>query len=104
MILIDSLGKYVKVPRAVVNAFLGETVTNLTDRIRFGQVDITRHERILVHIGTNDVDDLLRSRRARSVTLQQALRKYKVLREVIQRWNSQALILFLLYSTQAKSV
>ena len=55
---------------------------------------ITQHERILVHVGTNDVTDLLRSRRTRSVTPQQALRKYKVLREVNCRQNSQALILF----------
>ena len=57
-------------------------------------MDISQHKGILVHVGTNDVDDLLRSRRARSVTPQQALRKYKVLRYVIWRRNSRALILF----------
>ena len=62
------------------------------DRIRFGQVDISWHERILVHVGTNDVDDVLRSRRTKSVTPQQVLRKYKVLREVIRRQNSRALL------------
>ena len=85
---------YVRVPRVVVKVFPGETVTKLTDRIRFGQVDISRHERILVHVGINDVDDVLRSRRARSVTPQQVLRKYKVLREVIRRLNSRVPILF----------
>ena len=94
VILTSSLGKYVKVLGAVVKAFPGETVTKLTDRVRFGQVDICRDERILVHVCTKDVDDLLRSRRAKSVTLQQVLRKYKVLREVIRRRLSRALILF----------
>ena len=94
MILNDSLGKYVNVPRAVVKAFPSETVTKLRDRIRSSQVDIAWHERILVHVGTNNVADLLSSRRARSVTPQQVLRKYKVLREVIRRQNSRALILF----------
>ena len=94
VILTDSLGKYVRVPKAVVKAFPGKTVTKLTDRIRLGQVDISRHERILVHVGTNDVDDVLRSSRTKAVTSQQVLRKYKVLREVIRRRNSRALILF----------
>ena len=94
VILTDSLGKYVNVPGAVVKAFPGETISRLTDRIRFGQVDITRHDRILVHVGTNDVADLVGTKRARSVTPEQALRKFKVLREVIRRHNSRALILF----------
>ena len=59
------------------------TATKLTDRIRFGQVDVARQERILIHVGTNDVADLLSSCRVRSVTPQQVLRKYKVLRDVI---------------------
>ena len=94
MVLTNSLGKYVKLPRAVVKAFPGETVSKLTERIRFGQVDVARQERILIHVGTNDVADLLSSGRARSVTPQQVLRKYKVLRDVIRRRNSRALILF----------
>ena len=77
----------------MVKAFHGEKVTKLTDRIEFGQVDITQPKRILVHVGTIDVAASLRSRRARSVTSQH-LRKYKVLKEVIRRQNSRALILF----------
>ena len=48
----------------------------------------------MIHVGTNDAADLLSSGRARSVTPQQVLRKYKVLRDAIRRQYSRALILF----------
>ena len=60
-------GKYVKIPKAVAKAFLGESDTRLTNRIRLGQVGIAREDRILIHVGTNDVSDLLSSGKVRSV-------------------------------------
>ena len=78
-----------------MKAFPAETVTKLTDRIRFVQVGVARQEIILIHVDTNHVADPLScSGSARAKTPQQLLRKYKVLRDVIRRWKSRALILF----------
>ena len=80
-----------------------KTVTKLTDKIRFVQVDVARQERILIHVGTNDVvDSLSCSGSARAVTPQQVLRKYKVWRDVIRRRKSRALIIFYLITLMLK--
>ena len=68
MVLTDSVGKYTKVPSAKVKAYLGETLTRLADRIRLDGVDVSRVSRILVHVGTNDISNLLDSGRIKNTT------------------------------------
>ena len=68
MVLTDSLGKYTKVPGAKVKAYPGETLTRLADRIRLDGVDVSRVSRILVHVGTNDISNLLDSGRIKNTT------------------------------------
>ena len=94
LVLTDSLGKYARVPGAEVKAFPGETLTRLADRIKFKEVDVSRVSRILVHVGTNDIANLLDSGRIEGVTPQELLRRFTTLRSVIRRRNSNAVLLF----------
>ena len=94
LVLTDSLGKYTKVPGAKVKAYPGETLTRLADRIRFNGLDVSRVSRILVHVGTNDIFNLLDSGRIKDTTPQELLRCFSTLRSVIRRRNSRAVIMF----------
>ena len=94
LVLTDSLGKYTRVPGATIKAYPGETLTRLTDRISFRKVDIRRVSRILVHAGTNDIANLIDSGRIRHTTPQDLLRLFSILRSMIHRRNSRAVILF----------
>ena len=94
LMLTDSLGKYTKVPGAKVKAYPGEILTRLADRIRFEGVDVSRVSCILVHVGTNDISNLLDSGRIKHTTPQELLRRFSTLRSVIRRRNSRAVIIF----------
>ena len=94
LVLTDSLGKYARVPGATVKAFPGETLTRLADRIKFKEVEVSRVSRILLHVGTNDIANLLDSGRIEGVTPQELLRRFTTLRSVIRRRNSNAVLLF----------
>ena len=94
LVLTDSLGKYTKVPGAKVKAYPGETLTRLVDRIRFDGVDVSQVSRILVHVGTNDISNLLDSGRIKHTTPLELLRHFSTLRSVIRRRNSRAVIIF----------
>ena len=94
LVLTDSLGKYNKVPGAKFKAYAGETLTRLADPIRFDGVDVSRVSRILVHVGTNDISNLLDSGRIKHTTPQELLWCFSTLRSGIRRRNSGAVIKF----------
>lgn len=88
LLLSDSMAKYVRVQSATVSAFRGDTISRLTDRIRFGDVDVSGFTRILIHVGTNDISNM-----TEGVTLGEILRRFKTLRSMIRRRNSAAMLL-----------
>ena len=95
MVLTDSMAKYCKLQNVVLLAFKGDTIKRLTDRIRFERdVDVSGYDRILIHVGSNDISNLVDSGRYRSVTIFDMLDRYKALRSSIRRRNSKAIILF----------
>lgn len=83
------MAKYVKGDNVTVLAFRGDTIARLADRIRFGGVDVSRYQRILLHVGTNDVAEAA----AKKLSLMEMLRRFRTLRSMIRRRNSSAVLL-----------
>ena len=96
MILADSMAKYVSSqPEKVdVRAFRGDTVRRLTDRIAFGEVDVRGYSRILIHVGCNDISNLISKGELRYVSIIQMMDRFRALRNTLRRKNSSALLLF----------
>lgn len=88
------MAKYVRVKGAEVRAFRGDTLGRLTDRIRFGSVKVSGYSRILIHVGSNDISNLVRSSEVHYMCAQDMLRRYKALRSIIRRRNSGAVLIF----------
>ena len=95
LVLSDSIAKYVKIgDKGDVVAFRGDTIRKLTDRIAFGEVDLKKYNRIIVHVGANDLSNLVRDGRSKTVTIFDILHRYKTLFRTIKSLNSNALVLF----------
>ena len=94
LVLSDSMLKYMKASNTTVLAYGGETAARLCDRIRFGEVKVNGFTKILVHVGTNDLSTLVESGNVQHVGIHELLRSFKVLRDVIRKRNSEAIILF----------
>lgn len=92
--LTDSMAKYVQIKGAKVCAFRGDTIGRLADRIRFRSVDVTGYSRIFIHVGSNDISNLVSSGQIRQVNAVDVLRRFKSLRTIIRRRNSRASLLF----------
>ena len=93
--LSDSIGKYAQInAHTEVKAFRGDTVRRLTDRIAFSQVSVRGYSRILIHVGSNDISNLIEKQELRSVTIFNIMERFRALRNTIRRQNSGALLLF----------
>ena len=92
--LSSSIPKYVKARNTETIAFPGKTVIRVNDYIRFGELDVSKYSRIIIHLGTNDLCNLLDSGEIKKVTAQDVLRRFKRLRDSIRRRNSRALLIF----------
>ena len=90
LVLTDSMAKYVVVDGRPVSAFRGDTIERLTDRIRFGSVDVSTPSRILIHVGSNDISDMLRKDKRNREGLHDILRRYRILHTMICNRNSHA--------------
>ena len=94
LILTDSIGKRVKVTQGATVFFRGDTIGMLGDRVVHGQVDVTGHAKILIHVGINDIISLINSKCKTNITVHDILRRFKCLREIIRRRNTYATLLF----------
>ena len=95
LVLSDSIAKYVTInDNTDVRAFRGDTVSRLTDRIAFGEVDVRGYSRILIHVGTNDVGNLFSKGEHRTMTIFRIMDSFHSLRDTIRRRNSSAMLLF----------
>ncbi len=90
-VLTDSIGKYVGVPATDVQAYPGKTLQWLNDSIRFGKVQVKGYEAILVHMGTNDIGDIVRGRT--SPTIQDIIQRLKDLIHLVKTRNSSCKLL-----------
>ena len=91
--LSDSIAKYVTLNNGDVLAFRGDTITRLTDRIAFSEVDVKGYARIIVHVGSNDLSNLVKRGNGRTVSMFEMLARYKALRNTIKQKNSSALLI-----------
>ena len=89
------MGKYLQIgDKADVRAFPGATVRRLTDEVAFDNVQVAGYARILIHVGCNDISDLVGKRRYRHVSIFDMMARFRVLRAVIHNKNSTAVVLF----------
>ena len=93
LVLSDSMAKYVNMGDHDVKAFRGDTVRRLTDRIRFGEVEVSGYSRILIHVGSNDLSNMVSSGHVKRLTVFHMMDRYVALRNSIRRRNSQAVLL-----------
>ena len=91
--LADSMAKYVTIQDTDIRAFRGDTIKNLNDRIRFDKINLKGYTKILIHVGSNDVSNLLKVGQ-RTVTIFDVMDRYVALRHSIRRRNSQAVLIF----------
>ncbi len=94
IVLSDSIAKNVIVKNTKVAAFPGDTIKRLTDRICFGEVDLSQYDSVLIHIGTNDISDLICKNLLATTGPNDILRRFKVLRDVVRKQNPKAIIFF----------
>ena len=94
LVLTDSMTKYVEISDCEVLPFPGITVKKLTDRIRFGQINVYGYSRILIHVGSNDLSNMIDSGRSRRPSIFDMMDRFLSLRNSIRRRNSQAVLLF----------
>lgn len=88
------MAKYVKAHDVDVRAFRGDTIKKLTDRIRFDGVEVKGYSRILIHVGTNDIINMVDSGKHRDTTVFDLIDRYHLLRDTIRRRNSKAVLIF----------
>ena len=72
----------------------GFKVLDLADLIRFGKIDVTGFTLILVHGGINDLDEVIKSGKILYMFVQDFIRRYVVLRDMVRRRNRNALVVF----------
>ena len=94
MIISDSMAKYVAIQDVDIRAFRGYTLKNVTDRIRFDKLDVSGYTRILIHVGSNDISNMVDKGQCDSLTIFDMKDRYEVLRNSIRRRNSAAVLLF----------
>ena len=89
----DSIPARARKIKCVVRAFPGATILGLTDRIISGEVGVRGLKRILLHVGINDINNLIDKKKHRADTIFQVMDRFKALRDAIRRRNSSALLL-----------
>ena len=94
LVISDSIAKHVKLSKAVVEAYPGDTINRLKYRLELGEVVVTGCARVLVHVGTNDLSNMLRRKNFSKVTIHAIIGKYRTLYEVVRRLEPNALIIF----------
>ena len=95
LVVCDSIPKYCQINRGDVYPFPGATIERLTDRIAFGKwVDVRGYARIIVHVGANDLSDMVTANQSKPVTVFDMMAGYKELRNTIREKNPRALIIF----------
>ena len=77
-----------------MRAYRGYTVRNVTDKIRFGQLNVSGYTRILIHVGSNDISNMVDRGEHRTMTIVDMMMRYKTLRNSIRRRNTKAILLF----------
>ena len=93
----DSIPKYVQLRGGNVMVHAGKTVSDLNNKIVFGDIPIEKFDMLLVHAGINDLNDLLdtESNKLVNKTLpMDIIRKYYALRNSIRRRNQRCILLF----------
>ncbi len=83
LILSDSIPKYTKAKNSEISFQKGDTVAQLNDLVSFGKVNVHGHNSILIHVGTNDLAQLIYNGQIHT-TVQQLLQSYKQLRSSIR--------------------
>ena len=91
LVLTDSLGKHLNIKGADVSFHRGCTVGKLNDMISFGSVQVQGYSKILIHVGTNDLAQLISSGEIHSVTVHHVLQFFKRLSHSIARKNARAI-------------
>lgn len=90
----DSIGKRVTILTGEVASFPGDDICRLGDRIARQEVKVNGRSKILIHVGINDINDMFKYDKIKTLTIVQLLDRYKALRDLIRRRNSKAVILF----------
>ena len=94
MVVSDSMAKHTKIRKGEVQAYSGDTIRRLTERLSRGEVGVRGYSRIIVHVGTNDLSNMMRRKNFRTVTIYSIISAYKGLLEAIRRLNPNALVIF----------
>ncbi len=74
--------------------FKSHTINKLGDEIVHNVVSINRYGKILIHVGINDLHELIDSGDIAFMTEHDIIRQYRTLREIIRHHNSRAILLF----------
>jgi len=94
LVLCDSIAKRVLVKNGRTVFFKGSTIKQLGDEIVHKVVSVQDYGKILIHVGINDLHELIDSGEMAFTTVHDILRRYKTLREIIRRRNSWAILFF----------
>jgi lysophospholipase L1-like esterase len=95
LILSDSVPKYTKAKDTLTSFHKGNTIGQLNDLVCFNQVvQLSKYGIILIHAGTNDLAQLIKSGKIASTTVQQLLQFYIELCNSIRRRNTRAILVF----------
>jgi hypothetical protein len=92
--LTDSIPKYTKAKDADISFHKGDTVGQLNDLVSFESVKVQGYSIILIHAGTNDLENLIETGKIHQTTVQELLEFYKQLRNSIRRCNCYSILVF----------
>ncbi len=90
----DSIPKRVLVKNGDTAFFKSHIINKLGDDIVHNVVSINGYGKILIHVGINDLHELIDSGDIAFMTVHDVIRRYRTLREIIRRHNSRAILLF----------
>ncbi len=88
MLISDSIAKYVVVDDVTVRAFPGNTVLQVLDKVRFGEVSVHNQRAVMLLVGTNDIANI-----TTDVTFEDFLCRFKALVDLIKARNSHVILL-----------
>ena len=94
LVISVSLAKYVRARNTDVTAYPGTTIPKIIDEILFGKLDMSGFARIMIHMGTNDLANLIDNGDIQYFRVESVMCLFRLLRDVIRRRNSRAILIF----------
>ena len=94
LVISVSLAKYVRARNTDVKAYPGATIPKIIDEIRFGKLYVSGFAGIMIHMGSNDLANLIDNGDIQYVRVKSVMRLFRLLRDLIRRRNSRAILIF----------